>query len=148
MGIGKRIKEARCRLNLTQDQLGEMVGVTGSSIANYETEVSHPKEEVMYKLISALQVDANYLFQDVVKLPLKDKNVTLKEFDHIKKYRKLDEHGRDLVDTIIDKEMDRIKKSDEDYLTPMAAHNDKGEDPEEQKLITKAAGEIIRKHKK
>lgn len=64
MGIGKRIKQAREHLNLTQKELGALIGVTGSAITNYENEVSHPKEPVMYKLLDALQVDANFLFQD------------------------------------------------------------------------------------
>lgn len=66
MGIGKRIKEAREALHLTQKELGDRVGVTGSSIANYENETSHPKEPIMYNLINELGVDANFLFQDSV----------------------------------------------------------------------------------
>ena len=66
MGIGKRIKEARERLGLTQCQLADKIGVTPSAITNYEKETSHPKEQVLYKLIDALGVDANYLFQDCV----------------------------------------------------------------------------------
>ena len=67
MGIGRRIKEARENAGLTQEELGKLVGVTGSAITNYEKETSHPKESVMYSLIEALGVDANYLFQDCVK---------------------------------------------------------------------------------
>ncbi|MBS5784050.1 MAG: helix-turn-helix transcriptional regulator [Clostridium sp.] len=66
MGIGKRIKEAREKLGLTQKELGDLLGVTGSAITNYENEVSHPKEPIMYKMFEALQVDANYLFQDAM----------------------------------------------------------------------------------
>ena len=66
MGIGKRIKEAREAKNYTQKQLSEYIGVTSSAVANYENDISHPKEEVLYKLIEKLNVDANYLFQDVL----------------------------------------------------------------------------------
>ena len=41
MGIGYRIKEARERLGLTQTELGQKVGVTGSAITNYEKDTSH-----------------------------------------------------------------------------------------------------------
>lgn len=67
MGIGKRIKEARERLGLTQKELGDLLGVTGSAVTNYENETSHPKEPIMYKMFEALHVDANYLFQDEMK---------------------------------------------------------------------------------
>lgn len=64
MGIGAKIKLARELNNLTQKQLAEMVGVTSSAITNYENNTSHPKEPILYKLMSALNVDANFLFSD------------------------------------------------------------------------------------
>lgn len=109
MGIGRRIKEAREKLGLTQNELGELIGITGSAITNYEKETSHPKEPIMYKLIDTLQVDANYLFQDVVNIPPKVNDVTLAEYDHIKKYRDLDDNGRTHVDTVLDWETQRME---------------------------------------
>lgn len=67
MGIGKRIKEARLQKNLKQEDLAAMIGVQPSSIGNYENEVSHPKEPVLYKLFEVLEVSPNFLFQDVIK---------------------------------------------------------------------------------
>lgn len=69
MGIGKRLKEARERAGFTQEELGKLVGVTGSAITNYEKETSHPKEQVMYALMDVLQIEPNFLFQDCVSLP-------------------------------------------------------------------------------
>lgn len=108
MGIGYRLKEARERLGLTQTELGNMVGVTGSAITNYEKETSHPKEQIIYKLIETLNVDANYLFQDCVQLPKEINDVTLAEFDHIKKYRSLDPHGQETVSYILNRESERV----------------------------------------
>ena len=51
MGIGKRLKEAREKSGLTQEELARKIGVTGSAITNYEKETSHPKEPVMYALM-------------------------------------------------------------------------------------------------
>ncbi len=107
MGIGNRIKEARECLGLTQTELGDMVGVTGSAITNYEKEISHPKEPIMYKLIDALNVDANYLFQDVVKPKQPGNEITLAEFNIIKQYRDLDDHGKEMVDLVLEKEHSR-----------------------------------------
>lgn len=107
MGIGYRIKEARERLALTQTELGQKVGVTGSAITNYEKETSHPKEQVIYKLMEVLGVDANYLFQDCMSVNPNTHEISLSEYEHIKKYRALDEHGRKLVDLILEEECDR-----------------------------------------
>lgn len=113
MGIGYRIKEARENLGVTQTELGKIVGVTGSAITNYENETSHPKEPIMYKLIEALKVDANYLFQDCVKLPKESNDITLAEYEHIKKYRFLDDSGRERIDYELKKECERVKEIEE-----------------------------------
>lgn len=110
MGIGKRIKEARERLGMTQNELAEIVGVTGSAITNYEKETSHPKEPIMYKLFDALHVDANYLFQDVVNIPKKVNDVTISEFEIIKKFRKLDPPGQEHIISFLDWEVKRTEQ--------------------------------------
>lgn len=134
MGIGYRIKEAREQLGLTQTELGQKVGVTGSSITNYEKETSHPKEQIIYKLMETLGVDANYLFQDCIHISPKENDIDLSEYKHVKKYRALDSHGKDMVDTVLEKEYSRclelqnpkiapyVKESPSDYLTANAAH--------------------------
>ena len=110
MGIGYRIKEARGRLGLTQTELGQKVGVTGSAITNYEKGNSHPKEQIIYKLMETLDVDANYLFQDCMHIPTKDNHIDLSEYEYIKKYRNLDEHGKEMMNFVLEKETERIKK--------------------------------------
>ena len=108
MGIGRRIKEARIALNMTQEDLAKKLGITKGAVANYENETSHPKEPIMYKLIDVLEVDANYLFQDVVNIPRQKNDVTLAEYNHIKKYRDLDDHGKEMVDLVLEKEHARM----------------------------------------
>lgn len=65
MSIASRIKEARKRLSLTQEELADKIGVTKGAIANYENGVSTPKIEIMFSLMRALDIDANYLFDYV-----------------------------------------------------------------------------------
>lgn len=120
MGIGYRIKEARERLGLTQTELGNIVGVTGSAITNYEKETSHPKEQIIYKLMEALNVDANYLFQDAVKLPQKKNDVSLAEYNMIKCYRALDQHGQETVSYILNRETERVKQIEQATSAPAA----------------------------
>ncbi len=108
MGIGKRIKEARNALGMTQEDLAKLLGVTKGAVANYENETSHPKEPVMYKMFDALNVDANYLFQDVVNIPKKVNDVTFSEYERIKKYRLLDDFGKEFIDIALDRESKRV----------------------------------------
>ncbi|MCL2350595.1 MAG: helix-turn-helix domain-containing protein [Defluviitaleaceae bacterium] len=67
MSIGKRIKQARTKKGLTQASLAQLIGTTKGAIGNYENGTSHPKEPILLKLIEALEVDANFLFQDLVR---------------------------------------------------------------------------------
>lgn len=97
MGIGKRIKEAREKAGLTQEELGKLIGVTGSAITNYEKETSHPKEPIMYALIDALKVEPNFLFQDCVNIPKTKKSPSLEDEDEEKLlncYRSMNAEGK------------------------------------------------------
>ena len=136
MGIGKRIKEARENLGLTQNELGELIGVTGSAITNYEKETSHPKETVMYKLIETLHVDANYLFQDVVNIKKNTDSISLSEIALIKKYRSLDEKAKDIIDTLLDKVY--IYSSEKTYNVAAKGNANKQIDSDTAKKLTKA----------
>ena len=64
MSVGTRIKEARKRARLTQAELGAAIGVAKSTVTGYEKGTSSPKEETLFLLMAALDIDANFLFQD------------------------------------------------------------------------------------
>ncbi len=103
MSIGSRIKERRDELGITQEKLAELLGVSKGAIGNYESEQSYPKIENLTKLLEILKTDANYLFQDDI-VQTNDFSFSGSEKKHIIKYRALDEHGKDIVDTVLEKE--------------------------------------------
>lgn len=108
MSFGSRLKEKRELLNITQPQLAEMLGVSKGAIGNWETDVNSPRATLLYDLFDILHCDANYLFQDEMR-DLKHKDqATPEEFENIvKKYRALDEHGKEMVDFTLTKEWER-----------------------------------------
>ncbi len=67
MSFQNRLKQARENKKMDRKELAKKVGVTVSSISNYENGISAPKTEIMYKLLSVLDVDANFLFQDEIE---------------------------------------------------------------------------------
>lgn len=115
MGIGKRLKEAREKAGYTQEELGRLVGVTGSAITNYEKETSHPKEQILYALFGALNVEPNYLFQDCVdslktkkitplgQRPNGERMVSESEYRIVAAYRVASEADRGIIDNIVDR---------------------------------------------
>lgn len=107
MSVGSRIKELREDKHISRNQLADLLGVTVGAISNYENEVSSPKEPILFKIMEALNCDANYLFQDAVKMSSVKNDVSIKEYNLIKKYRKLDSHGKEMVDFTLEKEYER-----------------------------------------
>lgn len=61
MIIGKRLKEARKNKNLSQQQLGDMLGVSKVSICGYENGIRIPTIENFIKLLDILDLRADYL---------------------------------------------------------------------------------------
>jgi len=112
MSIGTRIQEARLKNKMRRPELAERLKVTPSAISNYENDISSPKIEILYAIMEVLRVDANFLFQDVVTY--RDESVfTLRESEHIKKYRALDERGQGAVDNTLEYEYSRVTEAAE-----------------------------------
>ena len=110
MSIGSRIKQRREELGYTQPQLAKLVGVSKGSIGNYESNVSSPNENILFKLFDVLQCDANFLYQDDIKIETTN-FFTEEEKQHIKKYRLLDQHGQKAVNSVLDVELERCSKA-------------------------------------
>lgn len=106
MSFGTRMRERRESLGLKQSELGELLGITGSAIGNYETGISSPKADILYRVFDVLKCDANYLFQDEMR-DLHENNFSIVEVETIKKYRALDEHGIEMVDYVLNSEYRR-----------------------------------------
>ena len=110
MSFQDRLKEQRESIGMTRAELAEILGVTQAAIGNYENGVSTPKADILFKVFDALKCDANYLFQDEMNELTKPFTLTVKEKEHIKKYRTLDEYGKDMVNTVLEKELYRTNQ--------------------------------------
>ena len=109
MSVGSRIRELRESKDISRSELAEAIGVTVGAVSNYENEVSSPKEPILFKIMTALKCDANYLFQDSINFPNMDLTVSVAERDLIKKYRDLDSFGQETVSYILNRESERVK---------------------------------------
>lgn len=69
MDMGTRIKEARLAKGLTQEELGNLVGVQKSAIAKYENgRVVNIKRSTLQKIASALNMNpTNLIFEESPK---------------------------------------------------------------------------------
>lgn len=62
MGMAERIKERRLALKLTQEELGNKIGLQKSAIAKYENgRVENVKRSIIQKMAQALECSPSYL---------------------------------------------------------------------------------------
>ena len=109
MSLHDRIKEARKNKGITQEQLGELIGVAKTTIAGYEKN-REPTAAKVGEIADALGVDVNFLFQDEVR-ELHENRATPDEMEHlVKRYRILDEYGKAAVNLVLGNELHRTEE--------------------------------------
>ena len=111
MAIHDRIKEARIKSGYTQKELGDLIGMAKSTVAGYETGNSEPSIDVLIKIMDALHVDANYLWQDLTSN--NSDNFSADELDMIRNIKLLDKDGVNRVKSTIYAEIFRLNQEKE-----------------------------------
>lgn len=64
MTTGQLIKAARKKAGVTQEELGKKIGVSGSSMAQWENDLRNPKLDTLQRIASALGVPVQDLISD------------------------------------------------------------------------------------
>ena len=103
MALCDRIKEARKKKGLTQEQLGDLIGAAKTTVAGYEKN-REPTAAKLGEIADVLEVDVNFLLQDEMKKSVENEKEKLnaQEFGHIQKYRLLSQAGKRAVNNTID----------------------------------------------
>jgi len=109
------LKNGRKNMGLTQTDVAEMLEVKVMRISDWENGVYEPSIDTFFQLCKLYELDVISLLNDAYGLDLQEAhmpgfpmNSTEKEL--IGKYRGLDEHGREIVDLILQKELERVVK--------------------------------------
>lgn len=101
MELYQNIRKRRKELRMSQDELARKVGYTDrSSIAKIENgDVDLPQSKII-SIARALDVDAGILMgNDGISTP---SALTAHEQEHMRKYRAIDDGGREMVDAVLD----------------------------------------------
>jgi transcriptional regulator with XRE-family HTH domain len=101
MSIGKKIKELRKRKDVSQEELGKMIGAHLTNVSRYERDQQVPSADVIKKLAEVFDVSADYLLfdnaNDMATAKVKDKQV----LKYLEKIEKLPQEDKDVVYAII-----------------------------------------------
>ena len=79
--VGKRIKIAREKINMTQEELAKTIGCTSQHISVIERGIKSPKLDTLIKIINTLCIPPDILLQDVIEFQID--NTYDKEFSSI-----------------------------------------------------------------
>ena len=103
--IGARIKEYRLLRGMTQQEIADALGESsGRVIYHWEKGSGRPDCDKLAKLCDLLGVSAD----ELIGCKVMHHRPTATEWNMIQKYRALDEHGKEVVDYLIEVEHKRI----------------------------------------
>lgn len=136
--LADRLKELRKSKNLTQTDLGKILGVGKTTISMYETNNSTPNDEIKLKIAELFDVSLDYLLGKTdykkfnpEKLTDRDKKDIQKDLKNImddfrnrkgdQKYYngvELDDDGLDLMEAAMNIALEQIKIKNKKKYTP------------------------------
>lgn len=103
--FSQALKTLRLRAGYTQKDVYEHFKIPQSTFSSWEVGKSEPSGEMLIKLCEFYKCDIMKEFSSLVDNDM----FTLSELKLLENYKKLDPYGKDLVDTVISKELKRIE---------------------------------------
>ncbi|MCL2048398.1 MAG: LexA family transcriptional regulator [Defluviitaleaceae bacterium] len=108
--IADRLRALRKENGMSKRDLVTKLPVNYSTYANYESGFRMPNSEVLQLFSRYYGVSIDYLLgvSDNRKKAEEIANLSEAENLHIKKYRQLDTHGKEMIDLVLEKEVERV----------------------------------------
>ncbi len=106
--ISKNIAKFRKEKGLSQKELAEIVGAKNlTTISSWERGISSPDADTLILLCKLFGISLYDLY-DVKEIKVPAATYTEEQKELINKYNALDAHGKDMVDTVLKKECERM----------------------------------------
>lgn len=103
--FSQTLKYLREKAGFTQKQVYEHFNIPQSTFSSWEVGKSEPSGDMLIKLCKFYECDMMKEFSEDNR-----DMISFEEIEHIKKYRVLDSHGKEMVDIVLSKEYDRTQK--------------------------------------
>lgn len=122
MHTKNRLKELRKERGFTRKSFAQHLGIPFSTLRNYELSINEPREEFWISISQYFDVSLDYLLGISNERASHNTNVSTEdEQELLRKYRKLDSHGKKLIKIVIDHEVLRdtsVPYHQSYYMTP------------------------------
>lgn len=122
--FANKLKNARIESGYTQKEVAAIINRPQQTIAAWEVGRSQPDINTLGDLLRLYKISANSFFDFKNS---KEDSISNLEMQHIKKYRALDTHGKDIVDTVLEKEYERVQQDEDLVGIPLVARSGKNE---------------------
>lgn len=123
MDFGERLINVRKEHGYTRESFAKALGISKYTLRNYELGATEPGHTFLKQISDFFHVSIDYL------MGLTNEKEILESFELntvekgiIKKYRDLDDHGKEMVDFTLEKEYERSKALSEPRIELQAAH--------------------------
>lgn len=118
--VGKKIMQLRKELGFSRDTFAEKIGIPSTTLRNYELGVHEPGHLFIIQMAQRFSVSTDYLLglsEDRIPhypMDVDDTTVSEVEMAMVRAYRRLDAHGRRLVDLVLSEESKRLSDAEAD----------------------------------
>lgn len=103
--IGKKIRSLRESAGLSQKDFAQKLDISPARLSNWELGINRPDADMIKTICEKTGVSANDLLGvHAVSAYLP----SIEEAEILRKYRTLDEHGKEMVDFVLEKEAERV----------------------------------------
>lgn len=92
---------------MKQQEVADILGIKPNTLSNWEKGRTEPDIDTFVKLCDIYEIDCASLLADVYTFKRIKSDISLSEYDIIKKYRGLDAHGKKAVETVLNNEDER-----------------------------------------
>lgn len=113
--VGKRIKNRRKEMQLTQTDIFEMCGIRSGALSRIENGTSVPSVVLFYKIAQVLECDMDWLFTGISSNSQKNA-LSKSEEELLNGFRELGADDREEIITLLDVKLRRIKRDEKDMV--------------------------------
>ena len=104
MKLGDRLVQLRKEKNYTREDFAKLLGISKYTLRNYELGVTEPGHPFLIKIAELFNTSIDYILGLTEEREiLHSYELKALEYDHIKKYRSLDDSGKKHIDYEFDR---------------------------------------------
>lgn len=97
-----KLRTARLNKNMKQQDVANILGIKPNTLSNWEKGRTEPDIDTFVKLCDIYEIDCAALLSEAYVRARIKSEISMEEYNILKKYRQLDDRGRELVDSIIE----------------------------------------------